>query len=99
MSTRVEAVYILKLANGLYREKTYNFLPQFLTSTQKKYGAEMASVDFQHTSEDAKKVINKWVKGQTERKILQLLAAGMVDNVTKLVLVNSISKEIVKRNS
>lgn len=59
----------------------------------------MASVDFQHTSEDAKKVINKWVKGHTKRKIPQLLAAGMVDNVTKLVLVNSISKEIGKRNS
>ncbi|XP_066233014.1 leukocyte elastase inhibitor isoform X1 [Saccopteryx leptura] len=82
--------YILKLANRLYGEKTYNFLPEFLASTQKMYGAELASVDFQHTSEDARKVINEWVKGQTEGKIPELLAAGVVDNMTKLVLVNAI---------
>uniref|UniRef100_K9IJG1 Putative serpin n=1 Tax=Desmodus rotundus TaxID=9430 RepID=K9IJG1_DESRO len=84
------APYILKLANRLYGEKTYNFLPEFLASTQKMYGAELASVDFQHASEDARKVINEWVKGQTEGKIPELLAAGVVDNMTKLVLVNAI---------
>lgn len=84
------APYILKLANKLYGEKTYNFLPEFLASTQKMYGAELASVDFQHASEDTRKVINEWVKGQTEGKIPELLVKGMVDNMTKLVLVNAI---------
>ncbi|XP_054577541.1 leukocyte elastase inhibitor-like [Eptesicus fuscus] len=84
------APYILKLANRLYGEKTYEFLPEFLASTQKMYGAELASVDFQRASEDARKVINAWVKGQTEGKIPELLAAGVVDNMTKLVLVNAI---------
>lgn len=49
------ASYILKLANRLYGEKTYNFLPEFLASTQKMYGAELASVDFQQASEDSRK--------------------------------------------
>ncbi|XP_006093060.1 leukocyte elastase inhibitor-like [Myotis lucifugus] len=84
------APYILKLANRLYGEKTYEFLPEFLASTQKMYGAELASVDFQRASEDARKVINAWVKGQTEGEIPELLAAGVVDNMTKLVLVNAI---------
>ncbi|XP_045697677.1 leukocyte elastase inhibitor-like [Phyllostomus hastatus] len=84
------APYILKLANRLYGEKTYTFLPEFLASTQKMYGAELASVDFEHASEDARKVINEWVKGQTEGKIPELLAAGVVDKMTKLVLVNAI---------
>nr|XP_024428243.2 leukocyte elastase inhibitor-like [Desmodus rotundus] len=84
------APYILKLANRLYGKKTYNFLPEFLASTQKTYGAELSSVDFQRSSEDARKVINEWVKGHTEGKIPELLAAGVVDNMTKLVLVNTI---------
>ena len=84
------AHYILKLANRLYGKKTYNFLPEFLASTQKTYGAELSSVDFQRSSEDARKVINEWVKGHTEGKIPELLAAGVVDNMTKLVLVNTI---------
>uniref|UniRef100_A0A8C0XA45 Serpin domain-containing protein n=1 Tax=Castor canadensis TaxID=51338 RepID=A0A8C0XA45_CASCN len=86
------APYILKLANRLYGEKTYNFLPEFLDSTQKMYGADLASVDFQHASEDARKAINQWVKGQTEGKIPELLAAGVVDSMTKLVLVNAYFK-------
>ncbi|XP_051025748.1 leukocyte elastase inhibitor [Acomys russatus] len=84
------ASHTLKLANRLYGEKTYNFLPEFLASTQKMYGADLAPVDFQHASEDARKAINQWVKGQTEGKIPELLAVGVVDNMTKLVLVNAI---------
>ncbi|XP_062953901.1 leukocyte elastase inhibitor-like [Cynocephalus volans] len=84
------ASYILKLANRLYGEKTYAFLPEFLASTQKMYGADVAPVDFQHAPEDARKIINQWVKAQTEGKIPELLAAGLVDNMTKLVLVNAI---------
>ncbi|XP_037688977.1 leukocyte elastase inhibitor-like [Choloepus didactylus] len=84
------ASYILKLANRLYGEKTYNFLPEFLASTQKMYGADLASVDFQHDSENARKEINQWVKGQTEGKIPELLASGVVDSMSKLVLVNAI---------
>ncbi|GAB1298061.1 Leukocyte elastase inhibitor A [Apodemus speciosus] len=84
------ASHTLKLANRLYGEKTYNFFSDFLASTQKLYGADLAPVDFQHDSEDARKEINQWVKGQTEGKILDLLAEGVVDEDTKLVLVNAI---------
>uniref|UniRef100_A0A8C5KB39 Serpin domain-containing protein n=1 Tax=Jaculus jaculus TaxID=51337 RepID=A0A8C5KB39_JACJA len=84
------ASHILKLANRLYGEKTYNFQPEFLASTQKLYSADLAVVDFQNASEDARNAINQWVKGQTEGKIPELLAAGVVDHMTKLVLVNAI---------
>lgn len=84
------ASHTLKLANRLYGEKTYDFLPEFLASTQKMYGADLAPVDFQNASDDARKLINKWVKEQTQGKIPELLAAGVVDSMTKLVLVNAI---------
>ncbi|XP_065741440.1 leukocyte elastase inhibitor-like [Phocoena phocoena] len=84
------APYILKLANRLYGEKSYDFLPEFLASTQEMYGAELVSVDFLQATEDARKTINEWVKGQTEGKIPELLASGGVDRTTKLVLVNAI---------
>ncbi|XP_014399971.1 PREDICTED: leukocyte elastase inhibitor-like [Myotis brandtii] len=41
-------------------------MAEFVASTQEMYGAELASVDFQRASEGARKVINEWVKGQTE---------------------------------
>ncbi|XP_074056744.1 leukocyte elastase inhibitor-like [Macrotis lagotis] len=82
--------YILKLANRLFGENTYHFLSEFLDSIQKLYGAKLATVDFQHASEDARKEINQWVKEQTEGKIPELLVSGTVDSLTKLVLVNAI---------
>ncbi|XP_040840034.1 leukocyte elastase inhibitor A-like [Ochotona curzoniae] len=89
MSKRREAC-VLKLANRLYGEKTYAFLPEFLASTQKLYGADLARVDFQQASEDARTEINEWVKGLTEGKIPELLAPDVVDEETILVLVNAI---------
>ncbi|XP_006888771.1 PREDICTED: leukocyte elastase inhibitor-like [Elephantulus edwardii] len=82
--------YMLKLANRLYGEKTYHYLPDFLATIQKFYGADLASVDFQHASEEVRKEINQWVKDQTEGKIPDLLPSGVVNNLTKLVLVNAI---------
>lgn len=37
-----------------------------MASTQELYGADLARVDFQQASEDARKEINEWVKGLTE---------------------------------
>ncbi|NP_001371017.1 leukocyte elastase inhibitor C isoform 2 [Mus musculus] len=73
------ASHTLKLANRLYGEKTYNFLPEYLASIQKTYSADLALVDFQHASEDARKEINQWVKGQTEDlkcKVLEMPYQG-----------------------
>nr|XP_056710069.1 leukocyte elastase inhibitor [Euleptes europaea] len=85
-----DATYILKVANRLYGEKTYNFLQNFLASTQKLYGAELSPVDFQNAAADARKEMNQWVEEQTEGKILDLLPEGSVNEMTRLVLVNAI---------
>ncbi|KAM9094573.1 leukocyte elastase inhibitor [Sarcophilus harrisii] len=82
--------HILRLVNRLFGENSYEFLSEFLNSLQKLYGAELATVDFHHASEDARKEINQWVKEQTEGKISELLTSGTVDNLTKLVLVNAV---------
>ncbi|XP_058030542.1 leukocyte elastase inhibitor-like isoform X2 [Ahaetulla prasina] len=84
------APYILKLANRLYGEKTFNFSSDFLTSTQNLYGAELSTVDFLNAPDKAKKEINQWVEQQTEGKIPELLSEGSINEITKLVLVNAV---------
>ncbi|XP_067272885.1 leukocyte elastase inhibitor-like [Pseudorasbora parva] len=84
------ASYILKLANRLYGEKTFSFLPEYLESTLKLYHAELQAVDFIGAAEDSRKLINTWVEEQTENKIKDLLQPGMVTAMTRLVLVNAI---------
>ncbi|KFZ48577.1 Leukocyte elastase inhibitor [Antrostomus carolinensis] len=87
---RSNAPYLLRLANRLFGEKSYSFLPDFLTNTQKLYGADLATVDFLQAYDEARKEINQWVEEKTEGKIRNLLSEGTVNNMTKLVLVNAI---------
>nr|XP_026646061.1 leukocyte elastase inhibitor [Zonotrichia albicollis] len=47
-------------------------------------------MDFLHAWEDSRKQINVWVEKRTEGKIQNLLAEGILDSLTKLVLVNAI---------
>uniref|UniRef100_A0A673NG52 Leukocyte elastase inhibitor n=1 Tax=Sinocyclocheilus rhinocerous TaxID=307959 RepID=A0A673NG52_9TELE len=87
---RPSASYILKLANRLYGEKTFSFLPEYLDSTLKLYQADLQAVDFIGASDESRQLINKWVEEQTENKIKVLLKPGMVTGMTRLVLVNAI---------
>uniref|UniRef100_A0A8C3QYH9 Leukocyte elastase inhibitor n=1 Tax=Cyanoderma ruficeps TaxID=181631 RepID=A0A8C3QYH9_9PASS len=82
--------YILRTANRLYGEKTLEFLPSFLESSQKSYHAGLEQMDFLHAWEDSRKQINGWVEERTEGKIQNLLAEGMLNSLTRLVLVNAI---------
>lgn len=84
------APYDLNLANRLYGEQSYEFVKLFLEETKKFYNAELESVDFERNAEDARVNINSWVEGQTQGKIKDLLVQGVLDNMTRLVLVNAI---------
>ncbi|KAK2886225.1 leukocyte elastase inhibitor-like isoform X2 [Channa argus] len=85
-----DAPYSLNVANRLYGEKSYQFVEDFLGKTRKHYSAELESVDFKTSSEAARLNINNWVEKTTQGKIKDLLAKGVLDNLTRLVLVNAI---------
>ncbi|XP_018609748.1 leukocyte elastase inhibitor-like [Scleropages formosus] len=87
---KAEAAYSLSLANRLYGEKSYEFVEKFLADTKKHYQAELEPVDFRFDAEAARVNINTWVEKQTQGKIKNLLANGVVDSLTTLVLVNAI---------
>ncbi|NP_001279104.1 leukocyte elastase inhibitor-like [Callorhinchus milii] len=87
---KADTQYLLKLANRLFGETTYGYLPDFLASTLKFYQAELAAVDFRNKPEEVRQQINAWAEAQTEGKIKDLLAPNIVDSFTRLVLVNAI---------
>ncbi|NXG14640.1 SPB6 protein, partial [Grallaria varia] len=82
--------YILRTANRLYGEKTFEFLSSFIELSQKCYHAGLEPTDFVNAWEDSRKHINSWVEERTEGKIQNLLMEGVVDSLTRLVLVNAI---------
>ncbi|XP_076617122.1 leukocyte elastase inhibitor-like isoform X2 [Chaetodon auriga] len=82
--------YALCLANRLYGEQSYQFVEDFFTQTRKHYSAELETLDFITRSKQARVNINSWVEKQTQGKIKDVVAKGMVHHLTKLVLVNAI---------
>jgi len=80
----------LNIANGLWGQKGYSFLPKYLDTLAENYGAELWLLDFVNQTEGARKTINDWVSEQTEEKIKDLLSPGAIDNLTRLILTNAI---------
>jgi serine protease inhibitor len=85
-----KAGYRLHVANALWGQKDYRFLPAFLQVTHDNYGVGLQEVDFVKATEQARKTINEWVEKQTENKIKELLQPGILDTMTRLVLTNAI---------
>ncbi|PIK40855.1 hypothetical protein BSL78_22285 [Apostichopus japonicus] len=84
------ALFTLKSANRLYGQKDYTFLESFLKTTKVHYQAELMPIDFKRDAEIARTEINSWVSEQTNNKIKDLIAPGVLDSLTVLVLVNAI---------
>lgn len=79
----------LNLANRLWGQESYEFLPGFLQITRDKYGAELARLDFAQ-ADHASQTINQWVEEQTENKITDLISPDALSPVTRLVLTNAV---------
>ena len=79
----------LRVANRLWGQQGFHFLPAFLEVTQTNFGADLGQLDFKQ-SEAARKTINDWIARQTDDKIQDLLASGVLDANTRLVLTNAI---------
>jgi len=80
----------LSIANSLWGQKDWTFLPEYLDLLAVNYGAGMRLVDFENAPESARKQINKWVSDQTKKRIKDIIPAGALDPDTKLVLANAI---------
>ena len=80
----------LNIANSLWGQNDYPFLPEFLDLLALNYGAGMRLVDFANAPDPARREINRWVETQTEGKIEDLIPEGAIDNLTRLVLANAI---------
>ena len=82
--------YQLTVANRLWGQQGYHFLPGFLATTREDYGAELAEVDFAAQTEKARQQINAWVEEQTQAKIKDLIPPGALASLSRLVLTNAI---------
>ncbi len=82
--------YQIQIANRLWGQQEYGFLANFINLTQEYYGASLQQIDFENEPEAARNTINQWVAEQTKQTIKDLIPAGILNQLTRLVLTNAI---------
>jgi serpin B len=80
----------LNIANSIWGQTGYSFLPQFLDILAENYDAGLRLLDFMKEPEDSRVTINDWVSDETEGKIEDLLPPDSITPLTRLVLTNAI---------
>ena len=80
----------LAIANSIWGQKGFAFLPAYLDLLSQNYGAGLRLVGFSAAPDPARKTINNWVSQQTKDKIKDLFPQGTIDANTRLVLANAI---------
>ena len=80
----------LEGANAVWVDKKFPILGTFEKAVTEKHGAEVRAADFIGQPEVERTAINSWVEQKTRDKIQDLMPAGSIDGMTRLVLVNAI---------
>jgi len=80
----------ISVANRLFGDKRFKFNSTYLEGINTHFNAPLEKVDFVKDLEGSRKKINTWVEDKTHNKIKELIKQKVMDDSTKLVLVNAI---------
>lgn len=83
-------MFAIRPANSVWGQGGYPFLDDYLSVLAAYYGAGLRLVDFSSDPGFAADAINEWTEDATEGRISDLLAPGVIDETTRVVLVNAI---------
>ncbi|XP_032552964.1 antithrombin-III isoform X2 [Chiroxiphia lanceolata] len=77
-------------ANRLFGEKSLVFNETYQNISEIVYGAKLWPLNFKEKPELSREIINEWVANKTERRITEVIPERGIDDLTVLVLVNTI---------
>lgn len=78
------------VANSLWVQQGYKFLPGYLSAVGKHHDAEISNVDFAGDSKGVRKKINEWTAAKTANRITGIVPPNGLSPDTKMALVNAI---------
>ncbi|WP_058452925.1 serpin family protein [Legionella maceachernii] len=81
---------VLLIANALWADRSFSYIPAFLTALQQAKITQFHQADFKNLPEKARNTINNWVEKKTNNYIQHLIPQGVISEDTKLILVNAI---------
>jgi serpin B len=82
--------YTLNIANALWGQEDYPFVPQYVELIDTYYGGGLESLNFHEEPEVSREIINDWISDKTEERIEDMLQPGTITPATVLVITNAI---------
>ena len=82
--------YQLSTGNALWVQQDYLLLNDYSEAVERYYGGKASNVDFIKETEKSRQTINSFIEEQTNNKVKELIPAGQVDHLTRLVITNAI---------
>jgi serpin B len=89
--TGVDPPLRLSVANAAWADRSITIEAPFLDTLALNYGAGVKLLDFIHDTERARVTINDWVAAATGDLVKELLAPGVLDVRTRLVLTDALA--------
>ena len=80
----------LNIANALWLQEGFPFLPAFLQTATDQYQANLGQADFTTQASEVTDEINNWVAQETQNRIQNIVPPGHINPDTVLVLANAI---------
>jgi len=80
----------LNINNALWIQDGYKILPGFQELCDKFYASNLFLLDFRVQAENSRQKINAWIEEKTQGKITDLLAPGLISDMTRLIITNTI---------
>ncbi len=80
----------LNIANALWTQVGFPFLPAFLETASNQYQAGVNQADFTANPAAVAQAINDWVAQKTKHKIQNIVPPGDINSRTRVVLANAI---------
>ena len=85
-----KARFRLNAANAVWAQDGHPFLDSYLDLVRDGHGAEVGLADFASNPDGSRSRINRWVSDETEGKVQDLVPPGLIDALTRMVLVNAV---------
>ena len=79
-----------RIVNKIFIEKTYPLNTSYINNIEKFFYGNFEQVDFFNEFRQQEKYINKYVSDFTKQRIINLLPEGILNEMTKLVLINAL---------
>ncbi len=85
-----DEMFKLHVVNDVWGQEDYEYVRDYLHTLEDNYGAGLRELDYINEPEKARLTINDYIAEQTEDRINDLIPAGAIDPMTRLVLTNAI---------